>query len=389
MATPMKLRAAVDLYTSEDAVYRGYAASTQRNYARTLDMLCRVTPSQVNACDLRVEHVDRCLKELSPPQTPEEIEAREKENAARARVGESPRSGRSQASLSNDIKAIKAFIKFLHRRELMALTRNPALHLKSNPDRTPKTTLDQIIIQPDDNVTEKLLEAAGNRHPRDRAVVALGLWAGLRESEMLALRISGVAFDNTVVEDGRLFAAPEIRVYREKNDSWHVVPMHHRLEDELRQYFRWLETKCGPLQRDWFVVGSRLAGVTKLTRDGRHIPDGGPLHQNSPVDPTRPAAEVAPDVQAALKNAGFGKLYRSGAHTLRRMAAVEMQNRTGDIRNAMALLGHGTQATTEGYLRHSPGTTRIRKLMRGWASEASTPQVADNVVPFRPRAAAG
>lgn len=352
----IKLRTAINKYFDEDSVFLGYAESTKRNHRRALDILVRVTSSQLNAHELKTEHFDLALRALRDGGTDEE-------NAARKRAGMPPRTGRGPVAVLSDVKVYRAFIRFCHRREYLPASRNPVGHLKVGRGVHVERPIQDMVVQPDETIFTALLDAAGKRHPRDRVVVALGLYAGFRESELKALLVSGVDFDNTLSAKGVKIPAPEVRVFRQKQQAWHAVPMHPVLLKELRRYLTWLEEHHGALQPDWYVVGSRLSGTPILTKTGRYMPGGGALSPMSRLDPTKPAWAVFRDVKLAFESCGHGELYRLGAHTMRRMAGIYITDETGDRRHAKTLLGHSTEATTEGYLRWSDDKDKLRQAL--------------------------
>lgn len=353
----IKLRAAVTRYLTEDPTYLAYAPSTKRGYRRTLDMLVRCVPSQAQVYDLRAEHFDVTLKSLKEGASPEE-------NAARKRLGWSPRSNRGDAALSNDFKAFRAFIKFCWRREYLSFAKNPVSHLKANSyEGRTKEAVETMVVQPSAEVFAKILDAAGQRHPRDRMVVALGAFTGLRESELKGLRISGIDFDRTETEKGVQVAAPEIRVWRKKQKAWHRVPMSAPMQREARQYLAWYEETHGTLNPEWYVIASRRSGLEGLTRDGGFWPGSGRLTWDTPLAPTMSPSTVAPDIKKAFATAGYPDLYRAGAHTLRRMAAIYIDTVTGDKDAAQTLLGHATRQSTERYLQWDDRKARLRQAM--------------------------
>jgi integrase len=105
------------------------------------------------------------------------------------------------------------------------------------------------------------LEAAGQRHPVDRAVIALALYTLARQSEIKAIRLCDLDFDKR-----------EIRLYREKRDRWTTTGLTPELADELNQ---WLITYAEAMgyfnphtmareHPDWLLVPSRGRGNRKL-----------------------------------------------------------------------------------------------------------------------------
>lgn len=365
----IKLRAAVRIYLATDPLMiRPESRNTRLGYERSLKALLRVCGSQQTAYELKSEHFDLALLDLRTG-------AGEEERAMCARNGLTPRRGRSSQSLNSDAIAYRQFVKFLHRREYLSAARNPVAHLKTEKWK-PRVTLKEMVVQPSQDVFSRLLEAAGARHPRDRAVVALGAYTGLRESELVALKIENIDFE-----------AGEVRAYRKKIRDWHVVPMHPDLVPELERYLAWLKSKHGALQPGWFLLGSRRM-LVGLAASAAGVPSGG-LSPESPVDPTKQAWRLSLDVKAAFTNAGYEGLYRSGSHTLRRMAGLYVTDETGDRRNAMRLYGHQAEATTEGYLRWDDGTEKLRQAMAKLKATRlpETAAVGGNVLRFAPRVA--
>lgn len=378
----IKLRAAIDLYYEKDQTWAGYAEATKRSYRRSLDALITVTSSQLRVHELKVEHFDAALAYLRKGADAEEA-------AWRKRAGIAARGGRSEAQLGTDVKAYKALIKFLWRWEYMPYSKNPVGHMKSNPkSRDSGAPLHHMIVQPTEDIIERLLDEAGKRHPRDRMVVALGLFAAPRESEIVALKVGDVDFERD-----------EIRMWRKKQRAWHVIPIHPRLREELKQYFAWLRKTHPVLDPAWYVIGARSAEVSR-TKGGKLAGRIGRVTTDTPVAPTVPVSGVAADIVKAFKAAEVPDLYRPGAHTLRRMAAVLIEEVSGDRANAQALLGHTEGSSTDIYLRHRDATRRLReaykqlpqKTGRGFGAtddcdvcEPEVPDLPSNVVMLRPR----
>ncbi len=229
--------------------------------------------------------------------------------------------------------------------------------------------IDDMVLPPTDDVFKMLLELAGARHPRDRAAVALGLGCGFRESELLELRVGGVDFD-----------AGTVRVWRAKQDEWHVVPMWSWVRTELEAWFTRLEAAHGPLQPEWHVLGARP--VPKVGTGTFYTNMG--LSTETPVIPWRQANGVTRDIQIILKAAGMQRLEHTGAHTLRRMAGMHLRNKTGNLRDAKTLYGHKRELDTEHYLQCSEDRDRLAEAM-AQASPSQEPEPGGNVISLAAR----
>jgi site-specific recombinase XerC len=285
------------------------------------------------------------------------VGADEEEAFSRNRAGLAARSGRKGESLNSDYAALRAFTDFLHRRDFLSPKHDPSGHLKSvTQGKFRPHHIDEMVLPTE--MFRPLLDAAGKRHPRDRMIIALGLFAGFRDSEMRALLVSGVNFEKKLVS-----------VFRQKSQKWHTVPMVKALERELRMWFEWLERHNGPLQKSWHVIGARLKGNV-----------GTRLVQESQIDPTRPPCRCRDAVQQALRDVGATDLYRPGSHTLRRMAGNAIMDYTdGNVRAAKGLFGHQNESITENYLQRSRELSRLQSTIGDFDPLASEP-VASNVV---------
>lgn len=135
--------------------------------------------------------------------------------------------------------------------------------------------------------------------------VLVGLWTGLRRSEIAAL--SWEHIDLTAGRSGLLMA------YRRKTDDWHSVPIRPRLRARLAP------RHAG---EGWVFPGTC----------GGHISDG----------------TVNKWVSDVAKAAGVGHVT---PHMLRHTAATRLFDATGSLAAAKELLGHQRLTTTQIYLR--------------------------------------
>src|SRR5579859_495253 len=105
------------------------------------------------------------------------------------------------------------------------------------------------------------LEAAGTRHPADRAIVALALFTLARASEIGPARLADIDL-----------AKGEIRLYREKRDRWTTTGMTPELVAEMNMWLRFYAAQMGYLSPytmmrehpGWLLVPSRSRGHGRL-----------------------------------------------------------------------------------------------------------------------------
>lgn len=196
----------------------------------------------------------------------------------------------------------------------------------------------------------RLLDAA--EHPRDRAVLALGIYLLLRQSEIADLRVGDVDLTHGTVA---------VRVL--KTGKHDLMPVSAELDRELRSWLSWYATQVGPLADHYRLVPAKGRPVGAVT-------DG-------PLKPTTPVAQPERIVHRALAAIGHetrdedGNPIRDGIHTLRRSAARAMFDRLvedgydGAGRVVQSLLHHASFRQTEVYLGIDMDSIRRDELLRG------------------------
>lgn len=224
----------------------------------------------------------------------------------------------------------------------------------------------------------ELLRIAGERHPLNRVLVALGLYLGQRGCELSAIKLSDLRRD----EDGVIVG---ITVHRPKTHQVDEVPVFAELADEIEDWLDWYGNQCGDdfgnLPPNAYLVPARI-------RERKVV--GGKFQtvsKNAKVDPFVRIVKPYKIIQQTLKDAGYYKK-GEGAHTLRRSLAVGLF--TADVEagysealdNVKTMLGHQSVTTTEVYLGTTMGKDRLRKRVQ---RQRLTPKEAavDNVVEFR------
>lgn len=186
-----------------------------------------------------------------------------------------------------------------------------------------------------------LLDAATS--PRDRGVVAAGMFLMLRGSEVSYLKVGSVDFDHD-----------RILVWREKTQEEDWMPMSVELKEELLVWFRHYELSTGrtPLHPDWFLFPAQ--GPLPMKHDhsiGKLQPTG----EAPPYKPWTRLGKPYMAVKRTVKAYGIDD-YRAGVHLLRRSSArayydlLVEQGHDHALMRVGAILGHKDTKTTQIYL---------------------------------------
>lgn len=229
--------------------------------------------------------------------------------------GETTRNWQPATTLSHR-KALAPFFDWCVRRGF--LERNPL-------DELPRPDLPMRLPEyySDDEV-EQLLYLVGARavtsfeQRRNTAILAVLLLAGLRRGELLALRTTDVDFADRCLR---------VRAETAKNRAARVVPMNHRLESALREYWQTRALRGVEIRAFWLAAN-------------------------------RPRA-LSP---AGLKYI-LAKLRRSAAfpvkpHKMRHTFATKYYQGSKDVVGLKTLLGHKKLDTTMIYTHVLPDQTR-------------------------------
>lgn len=158
---------------------------------------------------------------------------------------------------------------------------------------------------------DRLLAAA--RNPRDRAILLLGFFCGLRISEIVGRRVEDLDLDRGMIQ-----------VRHGKGDKDRAVPIPAKILAELRA---WVGDR-----REGFVFPGR-GGSGHLTRNAVNL-----------------------SIQAAAARAGITR--RCTPHSTRHTYATRLLRTGADIIEVRDLLGHSSVATTSLYLSSDPERLR-------------------------------
>lgn len=301
----------------------GYSTSTRRTRKRvTEQFLAHVGNIQVKHVQPR--HVDSFF-------------------AARQAAGVSP------GTMNLELVALRALFKFAYSRRHMATGQaDPTGHrrrMRNMPKvkrRVPATEFG------------RLLGAA--RHPRDRMVIALGVYLLNRASEIRDYRIGDVDLVHGTIS-ARIVKTAQVD----------TLPISVELDRELRTWLTFYAEHAGPLQPHWHLVPAKSKPMVNDM--------GNPL--SATLKPLTPLGQPERIIQHALVACGYevrdseGRPTRDGVHTLRRSSARALFDRLAEDgydnagRIVQAMLHHSSFKQTETYLGITMDSKHRDDILRG------------------------
>ena len=178
-------------------------------------------------------------------------------------------------------------------------------------------------------------------HPRDRAVIALGLFTFMRGSELQTLRISDLDLSRF-----------ELRMRRHKTKEDDVLPVSSELAEEMVRWLNWVEQDQKHLNPNWYLLPSKNPIIWL------HDPITRRLKQSGVPSSLRPAQKMSHPyrvAQRALAKLGYDT-HGEGEHTLRRSGARAMADELrkmgydGALMRVASMLGHKDTRMTERYI---------------------------------------
>jgi integrase len=304
------LTESIDAYRAS-RVSQGVAKNTLRNNDRDLRRLLTVV-GNIQMRDLGGRHMDAVFADAALTQGP--------------------------ASLNNLLASLSGFLQWCRMRGLMPRDSDPLGGRR--PRKVPPRDRTRVHV----SKFPALLDAA--QHPRDRAVIALGLYLFLRGGEVASLRVRDLDL-----------AAGEIRVVIHKTADRDVMPVSAELDAEMRRWLVAYQDQAGPLDPDWFLVPSKQPGWGRAA-NGQLVRDV----SLDRVRPTRPVRKIEDVAKRSLAGIGHplrdtkGASMWEGMHTLRRSGARalfdEMTARgyDGALQQVKTWLHHADASMTERYL---------------------------------------
>lgn len=208
----------------------------------------------------------------------------------------------------------------------------------------------------------QLFTLAEASDPRDRAVIALGLYTLLRDQEMAQLRLRDVQLG-----DGR------IRATIPKTNDTDLVAIPNDLDYELRRWYQHYQHIAGPLDPDMYLLpAARRAAIRN---------DEGKWERTWGVTRYEPFTQIekcSRIVTPLFKELGYqtrdpatGRSTGMGAHTLRRSGArayydhFVQQGRADALRVVQTMLHHKTAEMTQQYIGLREDRQTRDQLVRG------------------------
>lgn len=175
-------------------------------------------------------------------------------------------------------------------------------------------------------------------HPRDRALIAIGLFLFLRSSELQTLRVGDVDFKRNLVH-----------IYRWKTKEEDYLPMCSELREEMLRWTNWFREHEGGLHEQWFLLPAKEGPkFNKL----KQVPKG---DLSVPLKPLEQMTHPYRFVQQAIAQLGY-PTKGEGEHTLRRSGARAMADQLraegydGALLRVASMLGHKDTKQTEHYI---------------------------------------
>ena len=198
-------------------------------------------------------------------------------------------------SLYNLILALKSFLRFLEREDLVKSLKLPKL-----PKSLPKALTKEEI--------RRLIDAADNL--RDKLIIILFYATGLRVSEMRNLNIEDINFED------------EFLIVRQgKGRKDRVVPLPRKVIELLKQYLKW---------RDEYYLNKKENALF-LNKNGKRM-----------------SYEY---IEKIVRNVGKKAGIKVTCHMLRHSFATHMLENGADIRVIQEILGHEKLSTTQIYTK--------------------------------------
>lgn len=199
----------------------------------------------------------------------------------------------------------------------------------------------------------ELLDAA--EHPRDRMILAIGIYTFMRGGEIRTLRVNDVNFT-----DG------SIRMYRHKTKEQDNLPICVELADELREYLSTYRKMHRGLEPTWYLVPAKNPDLW-LRDQEKWVRSSEP----SRMKPTTPITHPYRVAQRAIQKLGYPDVKNEGIHTLRRSGARALLEalRADGVDSALlrvgAMLGHKDTKVTAHYIGLNMEREERNKMLSG------------------------
>lgn len=281
------------------------------------------------------------------------------ENHWRARNSKgSARAGRGPSAIKADRATLRQFTEFLHHKRWVDPSFNPLYEIAKAGREigTEDVRRTKVMRRIPREEWPALLDAA--EHPRDRLMVACGLWWARRVSDLAIMQWRHLDLSE---RDGFPNGSVELfNVKKGRRIGLEALPIWPELRVEVDRYLTWFRPIYGEVHSDWPLVPRKVNSATLSTfkRDWATWP----LLPDVPVHPHNLTANTHRVLRAYLgKDAD---LYGEGGHTLRRSGGRWVAENWG-IEVAQRLLDHMTTAQTRVYVGWSKEDAKLSSVMRG------------------------
>jgi site-specific recombinase XerD len=277
------------------------------DFLRFCELERRLAPM---TCAAYKRDVSTCLAHLEAQGVRELAEV--KVTHLRAFLGDEQRTRPAMSSQARATAALKSFFRFLVEEE--RIVRDPALPLRTPkksealPDTLTMGELERLLIQPGrGDLWERHFPG---KPERDRLLLALFAYAGLRRGELLGLDWDDVDLSRRL-----------LRIRKAKGGRQRAIPIHPALVPLFAEYYA---TRVPLSEQALFVgvQGNRLH-YTQLGQVFRHYVDASGVAERKRVTP----------------------------HTLRHVFASELLRAGANLRQIQELLGHKHLDSTQRYTR--------------------------------------
>lgn len=182
-----------------------------------------------------------------------------------------------------------------------------------------------------------LLDAA--THPRDRALLALGLFTFLRGSEIQTLTVGDLDLRHNT-----------LAIFRHKTREEDVLPVSSELSQEMVRWLNWYRQDQEGLNSGWYLIPAKKPDEW-VNVDGKLVC----VNSLVSVRPERKVTHPYRIPQRALAQLGYDPK-GEGEHTLRRSGAralfdtLRSQGYDGALMRVSSMLGHRDTRVTERYI---------------------------------------
>jgi integrase/recombinase XerC len=282
-------------------------------YLRRRDVSPHTVTAYENDVSTFLRHTSQVRQKAVDELTPADADT----FAIRAFLGELHKQRISASSAARKLSAIRTFVKFLQREDLIEDDPSSLVAAPKKPETVPShLTIDEM---------KKLLEMPDSSSPlgrRDRAILELFYASGLRLSELVGLGVEDVNLS------GRM-----VRVLG-KGRKERLVPFNTSTANAIRA---WLKDRAAPLAAE----NVRLKGQSQARRRA-----SAPLFLNY-----RGGRLSTRSVDRLVRRYVMlcGAKFGISPHALRHSFATHLLNNGADLRAIQELLGHARLSTTQRY----------------------------------------